>query len=122
MCLRLFNPGCIQRENRWTIRKWIFVIFLLFLFIFLILHFVHESFHYCSGPFGDSSHLDLSWHDNYDKFMKGKCSKGFEVQKGEHIDNLSFIARLVLNSEGEKRAICAGTLIFGEFLDEKKLK
>ncbi|KAL7016858.1 hypothetical protein ACKWTF_010165 [Chironomus riparius] len=92
MCFQLFNPG-IQRENRWTIRKWMFVIFLLILLIFLILHFVHQSFHYCSGPFGDGSHLILSMHDNYDMYMKGKCSKGYDKEKDGNIDKLSFIAR-----------------------------
>jgi hypothetical protein len=51
--------------------------------------------------------------------MNGKCSLGTERHNSEHIDNLSFIARLVLNEEGEKRAICAGTLIFGKFFFQK---
>ncbi|XP_070490373.1 trypsin beta-like [Chironomus tepperi] len=110
MSFRLFNPGCIQRENRWTIRKWLLVIFFLALIVFLILAFVHQSFYYCSGPFGDSNHVDLSWHTNYDKFMKGKCTEGHN--NGVKINKLSFIARLILKkTETKREAICAGTLI-----------
>lgn len=115
MCFRIFNPGCIQRENRWAIKKWIVMIILLVLFIFLMIHFVIQSFHYCSGPFGDSSHLNLGWHNNYGKFMKGKCSTSNERHGNENTDNLSFIARLIYNDEGSRTAICAGTLIFGKY-------
>ncbi|KAL7016861.1 hypothetical protein ACKWTF_010167 [Chironomus riparius] len=102
------NFGAIQRATRVEILKVFGIMLVISLVLMLILSLILKSFYECEGAFGDTVHLDLRDHPNYDRLYNGKC---IEEYHGEEDHKFPFIARFVVVNDTEKYVFCSGSLI-----------
>ncbi|CAG9809789.1 unnamed protein product [Chironomus riparius] len=111
MCKKMptfINFGAIQRATRVEILKVFGIMLVISLVLMLILSLILKSFYECEGAFGDTVHLDLRDHPNYDRLYNGKC---IEEYHGEEDHKFPFIARFVVVNDTEKFVFCSGSLI-----------
>ena len=114
----LINTGAIRRATRVEILKALIVILVISLVLMVIFSLIFKSFHTCQGAFGDTVHLDLRKHQNYEKLFHGKCSENYHRKVHEDDANdhkFPFIARFVYTNDTQKVIFCSGSLISGEF-------
>lgn len=115
MCIkipRFINFGAVQRATRVEILKIIFVILVISVFLGFIASLIFKSFYKCEGAFGDTNHLNLTDHPNYEKLFHGKCIKEYH---GKEDHKFPFIARFVFVNDTEKLIFCSGSMISGKF-------
>lgn len=60
-----------------------------------------KSFYYCSGIFGDTFHLELDKHKNYQKFRIGKCSESANMDDYSIDEEYAYVARYIYIGENE---------------------
>ncbi|XP_070490742.1 mast cell protease 1A-like [Chironomus tepperi] len=111
MCKKMptiFNFNAVRRATRVEILKALFVILVISLVLIPIIYYINKSFHKCEGPFGDTVHLNLNDHPNYEKLYHGKCIKEYH---GEEDHKFPFIARFVYLNETRKSIFCSGSMI-----------
>jgi len=117
MCKKFINFGAVRRGTRVDILKVLIVMLVISLVLMLIFSLVIKSFNKCEGAFGDTVHLDLRKHPNYEKLYHGKCIKEYNGKEQAEDHKFPFITRFVLVNGTEKSIFCSGSMISGRFCD-----